>query len=133
MLCHFFFSSRRGHTRCAVVTGVQTCALTLWHVRAAPSELDPAIDANRVSYSQIVIGANLDQHPGPFRLWRRIGKPGGKESPVGRCLAVSDLKRGGEGRSCRLAHPVEPALLGRGARSAAIASASCRGRVCQYV
>src|SRR3546814_9563020 len=26
-LCFFFFSSRRRHTRCALVTGVQTCAL----------------------------------------------------------------------------------------------------------
>src|SRR3546814_4896792 len=30
----FFFSSRRRHTRCALVTGVQTCALPiLWHER----------------------------------------------------------------------------------------------------
>src|SRR3546814_10882972 len=28
-LC-FFFSSRRRHTRCALVTGVQTCALPIW-------------------------------------------------------------------------------------------------------
>src|SRR3546814_9194499 len=27
----FFFSSRRRHTRCALVTGVQTCALPIWH------------------------------------------------------------------------------------------------------
>src|SRR3546814_9216082 len=26
---HFFISSRRGHTRCALVTGVQTCALPI--------------------------------------------------------------------------------------------------------
>src|SRR3546814_18102309 len=28
-LCSFFFSSRRRHTRCALVTGVQTCALPI--------------------------------------------------------------------------------------------------------
>src|SRR3546814_1259605 len=28
----FFFSSRRRHTRCALVTGVQTCALPIWSV-----------------------------------------------------------------------------------------------------
>src|SRR3546814_5700091 len=38
----FFFSSRRRHTRCALVTGVQTCALpisavTRWRVEPAPS------------------------------------------------------------------------------------------------
>src|SRR3546814_13509614 len=30
MLCIFFFSSRRRHTRCALVTGVQTCALPIF-------------------------------------------------------------------------------------------------------
>src|SRR3546814_5064121 len=29
MLCIFFFSSRRRHTSCALVTGVQTCALPI--------------------------------------------------------------------------------------------------------
>src|SRR3546814_21037438 len=30
VLSIFFFSSRRRHTRCALVTGVQTCALPIW-------------------------------------------------------------------------------------------------------
>src|SRR3546814_9767971 len=30
MYCLFFFSSRRRHTRCALVTGVQTCALPIF-------------------------------------------------------------------------------------------------------
>src|SRR3546814_1149832 len=30
----FFFSSRRRHTRCALVTGVQTCALPIFHLGA---------------------------------------------------------------------------------------------------
>src|SRR3546814_2543636 len=29
VLCSFFLSSRRRHTRCALVTGVQTCALPI--------------------------------------------------------------------------------------------------------
>src|SRR3546814_6243374 len=29
MIVYFFFSSRRRHTRCALVTGVQTCALPI--------------------------------------------------------------------------------------------------------
>src|SRR3546814_3401868 len=29
----FFFSSRRRHTRCALVTGVQTCALPIFKLR----------------------------------------------------------------------------------------------------
>src|SRR3546814_16731530 len=32
----FFFSSRRRHTRCALVTGVQTCALPIWGKDGAP-------------------------------------------------------------------------------------------------
>src|SRR3546814_6503820 len=33
--CSFFFSSRRRHTRCALVTGVQTCALPIFAVGLA--------------------------------------------------------------------------------------------------
>src|SRR3546814_7756313 len=32
----FFFSSRRRHTRCALVTGVQTCALPIWSHTPVP-------------------------------------------------------------------------------------------------
>ena len=42
MMCFFFFSSRRRHTRCADVTGVQTCALPIFHPappRPAPTLL----------------------------------------------------------------------------------------------
>src|SRR3546814_8697435 len=31
--CFFFFSSRRRHTRCALVTGVKTCALPICRCR----------------------------------------------------------------------------------------------------
>src|SRR3546814_18555941 len=50
----FFFSSRRRHTRCALVTGVQTCALPicLGAERKAPSGSDARVapyGAGRVS------------------------------------------------------------------------------------
>src|SRR3546814_6617711 len=35
-----FFSSRRRHTRCALVTGVQTCALPIFVNAAGPAVLD---------------------------------------------------------------------------------------------
>src|SRR3546814_16343809 len=35
----FFFSSRRRHTRCALVTGVQTCALPISSLRDVPIEI----------------------------------------------------------------------------------------------
>src|SRR3546814_7417408 len=42
----FFFSSRRRHTRCALVTGVQTCALPIYgpggiHVQVEEVATDP--------------------------------------------------------------------------------------------
>src|SRR3546814_11004667 len=50
----FFFSSRRRHTRCALVTGVQTCALPIYyalvaglimpHLKARPTSLVRAPD-----------------------------------------------------------------------------------------
>src|SRR3546814_261925 len=41
VLCYFFFSSRRRHTRCALVTGVQTCALPI-------SAVDEYLELNRM-------------------------------------------------------------------------------------
>src|SRR3546814_4442612 len=37
----FFFSSRRRHTRCALVTGVQTCALPISLESLVPTFLSP--------------------------------------------------------------------------------------------
>src|SRR3546814_7401773 len=42
VLC-FFFSSRRRHTRCALVTGVQTCALPISGTRTRYAGRDPLI------------------------------------------------------------------------------------------
>src|SRR3546814_11454440 len=43
----FFFSSRRRHTRCALVTGVQTCALPIWCCcRWVESKAKPITDIN---------------------------------------------------------------------------------------
>src|SRR3546814_6425440 len=48
MMTYFFLSSRRRHTRCALVTGVQTCALPIcrsppsrWARSVASSAADP--------------------------------------------------------------------------------------------
>src|SRR3546814_3968383 len=35
----FFFSSRRRHTRCALVTGVQTCALPIFPLPEMPDRI----------------------------------------------------------------------------------------------
>src|SRR3546814_20140131 len=43
MFC--FFSSRRRHTRCALVTGVQTCALPAFHEPMTATQADPSLQA----------------------------------------------------------------------------------------
>src|SRR3546814_4891447 len=54
----FFFSSRRRHTRCALVTGVQTCALPICLEGLASG---PAIIARH--------GASLTELPGEHPAW----------------------------------------------------------------
>src|SRR3546814_3319306 len=45
LLSHdFFLSSRRRHTRCALVTGVQTCALPISGAALLPRHLGHAVD-----------------------------------------------------------------------------------------
>src|SRR3546814_9897091 len=53
----FFFSSRRRHTRCALVTGVQTCALPILQV-----SLDRRAGADEVAVSSDVVDA-ADRRP----------------------------------------------------------------------
>src|SRR3546814_9654673 len=57
----FFFSSRRRHTRCALVTGVQTCALPIYPNPAGISraELDGWIAQGDIEY----LGATRDVRP----------------------------------------------------------------------
>src|SRR3546814_9018685 len=42
----FFFSSRRRHTKCALLTGVQTCALPFCHRAGARSPALSTVDAD---------------------------------------------------------------------------------------
>src|SRR3546814_14899708 len=44
MVMFFFFSSRRRHTRCALVTGVQTCALPICFHAAATGRASINLD-----------------------------------------------------------------------------------------
>src|SRR3546814_16794820 len=89
ILC-FFFSSRRRHTRCALVTGVQTCALPI--LAAAALALDPrdALDEDRLGAEaeNLFLGrrahvGRADLRPqaarGRDRLQRSEERRGGKE------------------------------------------------------
>src|SRR3546814_5537078 len=50
----FFFSSRRRHTRCALVTGVQTCALPISPNRTARSAEQALALAGEIGYPLVV-------------------------------------------------------------------------------
>src|SRR3546814_10367806 len=64
----FFLSSRRRHTRCALVTGVQTCALPILFIAGAHGRgmLAPfADDAVAIDHTELgvgVIGIDGEQH-----------------------------------------------------------------------
>src|SRR3546814_3047600 len=59
MLCFFFFSSRRRHTRCALVTGVQTCALPILTLgKDGPDTVVPGLFAVGEAACVSVHGAN---------------------------------------------------------------------------
>src|SRR3546814_2846373 len=53
----FFFSSRRRHTRCALVTGVQTCALP---ISFAPSLVDALQTLSYDDFLSIVANGKKD-------------------------------------------------------------------------
>src|SRR3546814_9383440 len=99
MMCYrastelFFFSSRRRHTRCALVTGVQTCALPICNVPWVETISAPW--SKRRLNALPASGLHTDRHA------VRGGSRGGVPAPSPAC-------RGNAPRRCR---------LGRGRRS----------------
>src|SRR3546814_20952535 len=85
LLLMFFFSSRRRHTRCALVTGVQTCALPI---------LKPDIEDRQRQPREL----GVDRHraaagmPAALRLAARDGKPRFGQPPA-RALARHHRRR----------------------------------------
>src|SRR3546814_6129466 len=60
----FFFSSRRRHTRCALVTGVQTCALPIYRQQGGGGGGDaPGGDRQRAEVAQTDLGEKERQPP----------------------------------------------------------------------
>src|SRR3546814_3678731 len=63
----FFFSSRRRHTRCALVTGVQTCALPIWAEYSRPAAAVLA-EARRLAAAGVqeitLLGQNVNAYHG---------------------------------------------------------------------
>src|SRR3546814_4454371 len=66
----FFFSSRRRHTRCAVVTGVQTCALPISGLTPSPACLAVA-PTGEVFVGVDMIGS-LGKDPGRGSIVRMV-------------------------------------------------------------
>src|SRR3546814_4845087 len=112
-----FFSSRRRHTRCALVTGVQTCALPIWLPKDGPACL-----AVPIPHTEDASQAGVEQRQvfrcpvEPFALrWVFVLGEGG-------AVSLEDVL---PGVSCLL----EDCFSGL----REIGRASCRERVCQYV
>src|SRR3546814_21048210 len=89
MFVVFFFSSRRRHTRCALVTGVQTCALPI-----SRDVIDGGIAVNHVASYR-----NLGVTPAErVKTWTTVDLQLG--------LRIGDPSAAKDGRSFRLAFSV---------------------------
>src|SRR3546814_12359056 len=105
MVC-FFFSSRRRHTRCALVTGVQTCALPL---KPMLDRLLDGLEAQAVTLGDL-----------PDDLVARYRAADGRA--LLEIVPAADLRD--EVARARFVDAVQAVEIGR---------AACRERVCQYV
>src|SRR3546814_1825321 len=72
----FFFSSRRRHTRCALVTGVQTCALPIFLFNCELKILAFAQTCMMYANSST---KGVDQPSEPRRKTRQIGRASCRE------------------------------------------------------
>src|SRR3546814_7618513 len=83
----FFFSSRRRHTRCALVTGVQTCALPIYNPRAD----EPGAE-NREAHSR------NPQAIAAGSARRNFGQPAGLADAPGRTIPAGVPEAAGAGQ-----------------------------------
>src|SRR3546814_14942399 len=93
----FFFSSRRRHTRCALVTGVQTCALPIFereNLRTPPMQADDVRRAFEPAQREKLVDGLLAQPVDIHRLaaddvleplgaLRRADQPAGAANQTG--------------------------------------------------
>src|SRR3546814_7096356 len=84
----FFFSSRRRHTRCALVTGVQTCALPICLAAILASAGDRNDYRYRDRYRDPRNGYGYD-----------YGRYGNGRSAVNRCVAAAERSASRYGRA----------------------------------
>src|SRR3546814_8407910 len=75
---YFFFSSRRRHTRCALVTGVQTCALPISIISAYP--MPPTVTHSRagrgrrtnICHQRVCLMGRSEEHTSELHSLMRI-------------------------------------------------------------
>src|SRR3546814_2599269 len=113
--CLFFFSSRRRHTRCALVTGVQTCALP---ILCAVMPQGNALLLLMMRYPQELVDIEDYNIPEGARGDYRITA---KELQFSEQLIET------------MSGDWEPEQYQDEFRERQIGRASCRERVCQYV
>src|SRR3546814_12921604 len=122
MVYFFFFSSRRRHTRCALVTGVQTCALPILKAAAARASASSDFSLRSGNVSQ--------DHPSRVSI---------AASPALLITSSVTSSRASRGRSGSKAFSRTAVLLiGRAEAEGRrcwrkIGRAACRERVGQYV
>src|SRR3546814_4363001 len=114
----FFFSGRRRHTSCALVTGVQTCALPILNP-------EPSDCASRVCGPPGV--------PGPPNSPSNGVPANGLFCWIWMRWRVEMLTTAGASCSVRSAKLAGAPLRGTTCAILQIGRASCRERVCQYV
>src|SRR3546814_3977812 len=124
MIVFFFFSSRRRHTRCALVTGVQTCALPIFD-GLDPKELRGTVDGLK---KQVGSGVAMLVAVNDGRASVAVGVTDDK---IGSHSAVDLVKTavaalGGQGGGGR--HDM---AQGGGPDGGETGGASCRDNVCQ--
>src|SRR3546814_10100162 len=121
MICLFFFASRRRHTSCALVTGVQTCALpiSLTHLLTVP------VDIIKIDKSFV---ARLAPGDASMAIVEGLLQ-------IARDLEIRVIAEGIETDYQAQQLSALGCHLGQGYlySEAEIGRASCRERVCQYV
>src|SRR3546814_4265346 len=103
----FFFSSRRRHTRCALVTGVQTCALPI----------SGGVQGAAAGTLAIMCGGDAEDV-------ERV-----RPVVMTMCQRFTHMGSSGAGQITKLCNQV---IVGS-TIAVQIGRASCRERVCQYV
>src|SRR3546814_5477747 len=87
LYCLFFVSSRRRHTRCALVTGVQTCALPIYRPGLGTPACTDDVGAVvlEVGVADWTLDDNADSRTDSWAFGDKIGRASCRERGVSTC------------------------------------------------